>query len=67
MGGEDNVTGCLFDDTAMLNYFYACDGQRRDYALLDYFCACDDQNDFDFTMDDGTDYYNLPRAPQRDA
>ena len=30
MGGEGEVTECLRDDTAMMNYFFACDGRRHD-------------------------------------
>ena len=64
MGREEKVT-IYDDDTAMMNYFSACDGQRHNYALLDYFCACN-QNDFHFTMGGGIDY-NLPSATLDDT
>eukprot|EP00617_Octactis_speculum_P001919 CAMPEP_0185791998 /NCGR_PEP_ID=MMETSP1174-20130828/158689_1 /TAXON_ID=35687 /ORGANISM="Dictyocha speculum, Strain CCMP1381" /LENGTH=168 /DNA_ID=CAMNT_0028487011 /DNA_START=1 /DNA_END=507 /DNA_ORIENTATION=- len=39
MGGEEEVTEYLRDDTAMMNYFFACDVRRHNFASSDYFCA----------------------------
>ena len=58
MGWEEEVTEYLCDDTAMMNYFSACDGQRHDYALFDYFCTCENLY-FDFTMGTGINYFNF--------
>ena len=75
MGGEEKVT-IYDDDTAMMNYFSACDDQRQDYALFDYFCTSENQY-FDFTMGTGINYsnatmgggidYNLPSATLDDT
>ena len=67
MGGEDEVTEYLCDAPAMMNYFSACDDQRHNYALLDYFYAYNNQDDFDFTMGNGIDYYNLHGATLDDT
>ena len=58
MGWEEEFTEYLCDDTAMMNYFSACDGQRHDYALFDYFCTCENQY-FDLTMGTGINYFNF--------
>jgi len=58
MGGEEEVTEYLCDDTAMMNYFFACDGRRHDFASSDYFCAYKNQY-FDFTMGTDANYFNF--------
>ena len=58
MGGEEKVTGYLRDDTAMMNYFFACDGRRHVYASSGYFCAYKNRY-FDLTMGTDVNYFNF--------
>mmetsp|Transcript_1253 Transcript_1253/g.1526 ORF Transcript_1253/g.1526 Transcript_1253/m.1526 type:complete len:115 (-) Transcript_1253:220-564(-) len=59
MGWEETVTEYLCDDTAMVNYFSACDGQRQNYALLDYLCTFEKQDELNSTMGTGINYFNF--------